>query len=375
MEKMSKVSALGLTLMMFFVGFSVAPGSIVNGQEEEVGFYEIKKGDFSLKFTNFGAKIVSVILPDKNGKLTDIVLGYDTINEYLNDTSNFGAIVGRVANRIGGAKFTLNGTLYKLIPNSGNNTIHGGPKGFGKLAWKVKEHVPNGPRPRITFTYHSPDGDQGFPGDVIASVTYALKEPYQLIIAMRAKAMNKATPVNLAQHTYWNLGGHDSGDILSQKLQLFASQITTLDDKQIPTGEIAPINNTAYDFLKPRDIGTQLNRLPDPAPGKVRGFDNNYVVDGDGKWMKKVAIVYDEKSGIRMMLKANSPGVQLYTANNLKDKKGKSGAVYQSYAAVCLETQGFPDAVNHPNFPSTIVTPTHPYHHSMFITFTTNKGF
>nr|GLL26619.1 aldose 1-epimerase-like [Ipomoea trifida] len=375
MEKMSKVSALGLTLMVFFVGFGVAPGSIVNGQEEEVGFYEIKKGDFSLKFTNLGAKIVSVILPDKNGKLIDVVLGYDTINEYLNDTSNFGAIVGRVANRIGGAKFSLNGTLYKLIPNSGNNTIHGGPKGFGKLAWKVKEHVPNGPRPRITFTYHSPDGDQGFPGDVIASVTYALKEPYQLIIAMRAKAMNKATPVNLAQHTYWNLGGHDSGDILSEKLQLFASQITTLDDKQIPTGEIAPINNTAYDFLKPRDIGTQLDKLPNPAPGKVRGFDNNYVVDGDGKWMKKVAIVYDEKSGIRMELKANSPGVQLYTANNLKDKKGKGGAVYQSYAAVCLETQGFPDAVNHPNFPSTIVTPTQPYHHFMFITFTTNKGF
>ncbi|XP_019157143.1 PREDICTED: aldose 1-epimerase-like [Ipomoea nil] len=375
MDKMSKVSALALTLMVCFVGFGV-PGSIVNGQEEEkVGFYEIKKGDFSLKFTNFGAKIVSVILPDKNGNLTDVVLGYDTIDEYLNDTSNFGAIVGRVANRIAGAKFTLNGTLYKLIPNSGNNTIHGGPKGFGKLAWKVEEHVPNGPQPRITFTYHSPDGDQGFPGDVIASVTYAIKEPHQLIIDMKAKALNKATPVNLAQHTYWNLGGHGSGDILSEKLQLFASHITTVDEKLIPTGEIAPINNTAYDFLKPRDIGTQLNKLPEPAPGRVRGFDNNYVIDGDGEGMKEVAIVYDEKTGIRMELKANSPGVQLFTANSLKDKKGKGGAVYQSHAAVCLETQGFPDAVNHPNFPSTIVTPTRPYHHSMFVTFTTNKRF
>lgn len=190
---------------------------------------------------------------------------------------------------------------------------------------------------------------------------------------MKANALNKATPVNLAQHTYWNLGGHGSGDILSEKLHLFASHITTLDDNLIPTGEIAPINNTAYDFLEPRDIGTQLNKLPDPAPGKVRGFDNNYVLDGyEKKEMKKVAMVYDEKSGIRMQLKANAPGVQLYTANNLKDKKGKDGAVYQSHAAVCLETQGFPDAVNHPNFPSTIVTPTQPYHHSMFITFTTN---
>nr|GMD63264.1 aldose 1-epimerase-like [Ipomoea batatas] len=326
---MSHISA---PLFLCFLTFA-----LVSGQDNK--FYVIKKGDFSVKLTNYGARVASLILPDKNGKLTDIVLGYDTVMEYeQDDEPNFGAIVGRVANRIGGAQFTLNGIRYKLNANDGNNTLH------------------------------------GFPGDVIAYVTYTIKEnPYKLIVKMNAKALNKPTPVNLAQHNYWNLGGHDSGDILSEKLQIFASHITPVDSNLIPTGQILPINNTAFDFLQPRQVGTQLAKLPKGSGG----FDINYAVDGyddvGARKKKTVAEVYDERTGIGMEIKATAPGVQFYTANHLQDMKGKGGAVYQSHAALCLETQGFPDAVNHPNFPSTIVTPQRPYNHTLHITFKVHK--
>ncbi|KAL0350913.1 UNVERIFIED_CONTAM: Aldose 1-epimerase [Sesamum radiatum] len=250
------------------------------------GIYEIKKGDFSVKVTNYGARILSVVLPDKNGKLADVVLGYDTIKEYMNDTGHFGAIVGRVANRIGGAKFTLNGTLYKLDANEGN------------------KHTP------------------WVSGDVLASVTYALIEPY--------------------------------------KLSLFASHITLVDDKLIPTGKIVPVKSTPYDFLEPHVIKGPISQLPKGS----KGYDINYVVDGPkGQKMKPVAVVYNKKSGRIMKLSANAPGVQLYTGNYISGWKGKGGYVYQSHAALCLETQGFPDSVNHPNFPSQIVNPGKTYEH------------
>ncbi|CAN4079354.1 unnamed protein product [Withania somnifera] len=295
---------------------------------DKIGIYEIKKGDFSVKVTNYGARVISVLLPDKHGKVGDVVLGYDTIGEYVNDTSSFGAIVGRVANRIGGSRFTLNRTIYKLIANDGKNTLH------------------------------------GFPGNLLVSVTYVLKDPYKLLVLMKAKALDKATPVNLAQHTYWNLGGHDSGNILSNDIQIFASHITLLDQHLIPTGEIVPVKNTPYDFLKPRKVGSQFNKLQN-------GYDINYPLDSTKK-MKPVAIVHDEKSGRVMNLQATAPGVQLYTSNTLV-KKGKAGYVYQPYSALCLETQGFPDAVNHPNFPSTIVTPEKSYFHKMLFTFSIKK--
>ncbi|XP_059294003.1 uncharacterized protein LOC132047116 [Lycium ferocissimum] len=332
--------------------------------ENKIGIYEIKKGDFSVKVTNYGARIISVLLPDKHGKVGDVVLGYDTIEEYKNDTSSFGAIVGRVANRISGAQFTLNGTLYRLIANDGKNTLHGGPKGFSHVVWKVSKYVKDGSHPHITLTYHSADGEEGFPGDLLVSVTYALKDPYKLRVVMKAKALNKATPVNLAQHTYWNLGGHNSGDILSNDIQIFGSLITLLDQHLIPTGEIAPVKNTPYDFLKPRKVGSQFNKLQN-------GYDIYYALENTEK-LKPMAIVHDKKSGRVMNLQASAPGVQFYTSNTLQ-KKGKGGYVYQPYSALCLETQGYSDAVNHPNFPSTIVTPKKSYFHKMLYTFSIKK--
>ncbi|CAN1322344.1 Galactose mutarotase [Linum perenne] len=319
----------------------------------------------SLKLTNYGAHIISFLIPDKSGKLNDLVLGYDTPEAYKNDTQSFGATVGRVANRIGGAQFTLNGTQYKLVPNEGKNVLHGGPVGFSKVVWKVNEYQPNGPRPFIEFLYISPNGDQGFPGDVVAVVKYTLLEYNQVSIKMKARTLNKPTPVNLINHAYWNLGGHDSGDILSQELQIFGSHYTPVDDQLIPTGKIETVVGTPFDFLTTKPVGERIGQLK-------LGYDLNYVLDvgvvharGNKRGLRKAAMVHDRKSGRVMEVFTNQPGMQLYSSGQLGDTLGKNGVVYKKHSGLCLETQAFPDAVNHPNFPSTIVTPSKPYDHQM----------
>ncbi|XP_031373200.1 aldose 1-epimerase-like isoform X2 [Punica granatum] len=296
-----------------------------------------------------------------SGNLADIVLGYDTVDKYKNDSAYFGAIVGRVANRIGGAQFTLNGEHYKLVANERNNTLHGGRRGFSDVVWTVKSYEPDS---YITFTYDSYDGEQGFPGDLSVSVTFLLIETNKLGIKMEAKALKKATPVNLALHTYWNLGGHNSGNILSHEIQLFASRITPVDSQLIPTGQISDIKGSAYDFLQPRDIGSQINKLP-------AGYDINYVLDGHGhEHLNKVAVLREKMSGREMELWSNQVGVQFYTGNYLDNVKGKGGFVYSNHSGLCLETQGFPDSVNHPNFPSQIINPGETYKHVMIFRFT-----
>lgn len=206
----------------------------------------------------------------------------------------------------------------------------------------------------------------GFPGDLLVTAKYSLIANNQLKLTVNAKALNKPTPVNLAQHTYWNLGGHNSGDILSNRLQIFGSRITVVDQYLIPTGKIEPVKGTPYDFLKPHTVGSRINKLP-------KGYDINYALDdGTGEYkLKKAAVVHDKKSGRMLEISTNAPGVQFYTGNYIKDVKGKGGFVYQAHAALCLETQGFPDAVNHHNFPSTIVTPKKPYNHIMLFKFST----
>ncbi|XP_059642908.1 uncharacterized protein LOC132284799 [Cornus florida] len=360
---MSKLTPL---LCFMIVAFGVV---LVDGTEPktDVGFYEIKKGDLSLKLSNWGASIISLHFPDRNGKLTDIALGYDSIKDYMNDTTYFGATVGRVANRIAGAKFTLNGTEYKLKANEKNNILHGGAKGFGDLVWKVKKHKKDGKRPSITFYYRSYDGEEGFPGDLDTTVTFTILDNNQLSVVMKGKALNKATPVNLAQHTYWNLGGHTSGDILSNEIQIFGSQITAVDKDLIPTGKLDSVKGTPYDLLQPTVLKSKFYGLPD-------GYDVNYALDGGtGKKLKPAATVVEKKSGIKMELLTNAPGLQFYTGSNIKDLKGKGGFTYKVHAGLALETQGFPDAVNHPNFPSQIVPVGKTYKHTMLFKFS-NKA-
>ncbi|VVB04499.1 unnamed protein product [Arabis nemorensis] len=299
---------------------------------EKIKTYKLTRGNLSVTFTNYG-------------KQDDVVLGFDSVDGYKNDTTYFGAIVGRVANRIGGAEFTLNG----------------GTKGFSDVIWSVHNYVPTS---HITFKYDSFDGEEGFPGNVTVKVTYMLIGENKLGVKMEAKPLNKPTPINLALHTYWNLHSHNSGDVLSHKIQLLAGKITPVDEKLIPTGEITSIEGTPYDFLQPRSIGSRIKELPG-------GYDINYVIDGTaGKHLRKTAVVSEEVTGRKMELWTNQPGVQFYTSNMMIRVVGKGKAVYKKYGGLCLESQGFPDSVNHKNFPSQIVNPGESYLHVMLFRFT-----
>ncbi|KAM7267066.1 hypothetical protein ACFE04_009232 [Oxalis oulophora] len=365
---MAKVSVLFCFIIFFSFGF-VINGSFFEDKSKshKVGVYELKKGNFSIKLTNWGATIMSVVLPDKYGELGDIVLGFDSPKDYKNDSVYFGATVGRVANRIGGAKFTLNGITYKLVANEGKNMLHGGPKGFSDVLWKVKKYKKDGHSPHLVFGYKSCDGEEGFPGDLSVTVSYRIIRDTHLSIIMKAKALDKPTPVNLAQHSYWNLGNHNSGNILSEEVQIFASKYTPVDKDLIPTGKLESVKGTPFDFLEPHTVGSTISKLPN-------GYDINYVVDDEnGHKVKKVAVVHDKKTGRVMELFANQPGVQFYTGNYLKDVKGKDGVVYKAHAGLCLETQDFPDAVNHPSFPSSIVYPGKTYKHFMLYKFSISK--
>ncbi|CAL5021287.1 unnamed protein product [Urochloa decumbens] len=347
-------------------------------ERKVVGVHELRRGgDFSIKVTNWGATLMSVILPDSKGNSDDVVLGYDTVAEYVNGTAYFGGLIGRVANRISGARFTLDGKAYRLYRNDGNNSLHGGHRGFSKVIWTVKEHVAGGDSPYITLYYHSFDGEQGFPGDLDVYVTYQLSPPHVLTVRMNATARDMATPVNLAHHAYWNLGGHGSGPVLGKTVQLLASRYTPVADAAtlIPTGALAPVAGTPYDLRAPAPLGARLAELLRRGGAGVSGYDTNYAVDGgaagsSSSLMRPVARVRDGATGRAMELWADQPGVQFYTANGLgAGVRGKGGSVYERYGALCLETQGFPDAVNHPSFPSQIVRPGQVYKHDMVFKF------
>ncbi|WVZ13106.1 hypothetical protein V8G54_017636 [Vigna mungo] len=327
----------------------------------KIGFYELERENFKLNLTNYGATIVSVVTPDKHGKLADIVLGYDSIDSYKNDTTYFGAVIGRVANRIGGAKFTLYDKTYHLPANDHGNTLHGGTRGLSDVIWTVESHKKHS---HVTFTYDSPENEQGFPGKVKVKVTYKLVGAHKLIVKMIAKSVDKATPVNLAQHTYWNLGGHKSGNILSHNVQIFGSHITPVDKLLIPTGEIRSVKGTPYDFLQPKKVVTHIRKLPDL-------YDINYVLNKSFQnQLTKAAVVRDPVSGRKMELWSNQLGMQFYTSGQLNGTKGKDGAIYHKFAGIALETQGFPDSVNHPYFPTQIVKPGETYEHIMLYRFT-----
>ncbi|KAJ0987399.1 hypothetical protein J5N97_005755 [Dioscorea zingiberensis] len=331
--------------------------------KKTVGVYELKKSNFTVKVTNYGATIMSVIVPDSQGNLADVVLGYDTPEGYADGTFYFGALVGRVANRIAKARFTLDGKTYHLSANDGQNSLHGGKKGFSRVIWTVKEKG-GGEHPYITFYYRSFDGEQGYPGDLDVYVTYKLTADFELTVDMTAKPVKKATPVNLAQHTYWNLAGEGSGTILSNTVQLFASHITPVDKELIPTGEFKAVKDTAYDFQEPMTVGSRISL----AGG---GYDLNYVLDSQIQCngLRQVAVVKDCKTGRVLELSSDQPGVQFYTGNFLTNWKGKNGHYYPKYAGLALETQGFPNSVNQDTFPSQIVNPGEVYKHTMVYKF------
>lgn len=303
----------------------------------------------------YGATVRSVIVPAADGKKVDVCLGYDTLEEYMQNSGHFGGSIGRVANRIGKAKFDLEGVHYELAPNTPPNHLHGGMHGWDTKIWN---YTTNPEENSVTFTIKSADMEEGYPGEIQASGKFTLSEDNRMIIEYSA-VTDKTTPVNMTNHWYFNMNGHASGDVLGHTLQLFADAITETDDELIPTGNITPVDGTAYDFRTEKIIGTDFAEVRALA---TLGYDNNFVLGKPGEF-KKFAVLKGEKTGITMSGYTNMEGVQFYSGNNIHDRKGKANADYHDMSGMCLEPQHYPDAVNKPNFPSAILHPGETYYH------------
>ena len=318
------------------------------------------------KVITYGAILTELDVPDRAGKSADVVLGFDDLKGYLAGHPYFGATVGRVANRVAKGKFTLDEKRYTLAVNNGPNALHGGLKGFDKKVWQA-EQVPAKDGVAVKFTYHSPDGEEGYPGNLTVSVTYTLTNDNALRLDYTATT-DKATPVNLINHSYFNLAGQGSGDILGHELTLEADKYTPVDETLIPTGKIEPVKGTPLDFTTAHKIGERIKEMK----GNPGGYDHNFVLNGGGKKLAPAARVVEPKSGRVMEMSTTEPGVQFYTGNFLDGtNKGKGGAVYNKHAGFCLEAQHFPDSVNHANFPSVVLRPGQTYKQTTVYKFST----
>jgi len=293
------------------------------------------------RITNFGAIIMSLEVPDRAGQPADIVLGHDRIEDYLSHSAYFGAVVGRYANRIEGAEIEIDEKKFKLVANERPNTLHGGKVGFDRVKWTIES---TGDR-EVELKHLSPDGDQGFPGNLEVRVRYTLNDLNELIVDYDATT-DAPTVINLTQHSYFNLACHNAGTVMDHELMIAADAYTPVDEHKIPTGEIARVDHTRFDLRTLR-----------PIPG-AGGYDHNFVLNTAGDPLKLAAMVRDPASGRTMIVRTTEPGLQLYTGNNLDGSiAGKAGARYQKHAALCLETQHFPDSPHQPDFPSTELRP------------------
>lgn len=305
------------------------------------------------KISAYGALLTELHMPDRRGHMGDVVLGFSTLDPYLKGHPFFGATTGRVANRIARGKFSLNGQDYTLAVNNEPNHLHGGLKGFDKRVWKA-ESVPSTMGPAVRFTYVSADGEEGYPGELTTHVTYTLTDKNEIRIDYKATT-TRATPVNLTNHSYFNLAGEGKGTILGHELTVVADRFTDADETLIPTGELKPVAGTPLDFRKPHRIGARIKALSHIPGG---GYDHNFVLNAGGKSLALGARAYEAGSGRVMEMWTTEPGVQFYTGNFLDGKlKGKSGKPYPKHAAFCLEAQHYPDSINHPEFPTTVLEP------------------
>jgi aldose 1-epimerase len=320
----------------------------------------------TVKISTYGATITELWLPDRNGKSGDVVLGFDDLKDYAGPHPHFGGIIGRVANRIAKGKFTLDGKQYTLAINDPPNTLHGGNVSFDHRVWKG-EVVNDARVASVKFTYVSPDGEEGFPGNLTVTVVYSLVDNNALKIEYRATT-DKPTILNLTNHSYFNFSG--GGDVLKDILTINADAYTPVDSTLIPTGAIKPVKDTPLDFTKPMAIGARIDALK-PDPG---GYDHNYVLNGAAGELRFAARVVDPSNGRQMEVWTTEPGVQFYSAIHLDGKiVGKRGVAYPAFGAVCLETQHFPDSINHANFPSTVLRPGALFHSETIYKFSVKK--
>ncbi len=330
--------------------FGTLPGG------KEVYRYTLKNNrGMEVDIINYGAIVTALRLPDRNREPGDLVLGFDTLEEYLGEHPYFGTMVGRICNRTGNARFELDGKIFNITANEGKNQLHGGNKGFDKQLWtasieKTDEQV------SVVLGYESPDGEEGYPGTLMVEVEYSLNEKNELGITCRAKS-DKSTHVNLTNHSYFNLNGC-KGTVHEYELLIESDRITELNEENIATGKLLEVEGTAYDFRLSTPIGERIDQVG-------MGYDINYVLSQKScRELSRVAAVYDPQSGRSMEVLTTLPGVQLYTANYVDNIKGKEGVVYNKHSAICLETQLWPNSANQPSFPSTRLDPGETFNHS-----------
>ncbi len=329
------------------------------------------ESDMTVSVTNYGAIVTSIIVPDRNGKRADVALGYDRVEDYINavDKPYFGAVVGRYGNRIAKGEFTLDGKTYSLLKNNGENHLHGGAIGFDKVVWTVDEYVEG---KSLTLSYLAKDKEEGYPGNLQLKITYTLADDNSLVVDYHATT-DKATPVNVTQHTYFNLKGEGQGTILDHKLMLNAKKFTPVDESLIPTGEMPTVAGTPFDFTTSKAIGRDIGQQNEQLVFGL-GYDHNWILDTDGKEdeLSLAAQVLEPSSGRVMEIYTTEPGIQFYCGNFLDGRlKGKSGKPYVHRGGFCLETQHFPDSPNQPNFPSTILKPGETYDSKTVFKFST----
>jgi aldose 1-epimerase len=345
-------------------------GKTADGQEVELYTLSNTNG-LETEITTYGGIVVSIKVPDRDGKFDDVVLGFDSLDGYLKGHPFFGALVGRYGNRIGKAKFTLNGKEYKLAVNNGENSLHGGNKGFDKVVWKAKPvTVKDGVA--LELSYLSKDGEEGFPGNLSVKVTYTLTNTNELKIDYSATT-DQDTIVNLTNHSYFNLAGQGNGDILAHQLQINADRFTPVDAGLIPTGELRSVKATPLDFTQVAAIGARIGQ-DDEQLKLGKGYDHNFVLNGKAGTLRLAAKVVEPTTGRVMEVLTTEPGVQLYTANFLDGSlKGKDGKAYGARSAFCLETQHFPDSPNKPDFPTTVLKKGGRYQTTTVFKFSTDK--
>lgn len=323
--------------------------------KEVVRFTAVNSRGLAFSAIGFGAVLTAVTAPDRRGRAAGVTLGLDSLAGYEARGPYFGALVGRVANRIARGRFTLDGREHRLALNDhGVNHLHGGETGYDRVLWQAEGFQGAG-EAGVKLSYLSRDGEEGYPGNLRITATYTLNERDELAFECWAET-DRATPVSLANHAYWNLCGAGSGDILAHELELACPCYLPVDEGLIPTGEVRAVHGTLFDFIKPKPIGRDLARVPG-------GYDHCFAAASRGPELKLLARLRDPQTGRRMEVSSTQPAVQLYIGSFLDGVAGAGGAVYHRYGGVCLETQHYPDAVNHPNFPSCILRPWQLYHH------------
>ena len=331
---------------------------------KKVHIYTLKAGDLSLSLSTLGATWTSLKVPSREMGKDDMLLGFSSFDGYVNNRF-YGVTVGRFANRIGGAKFSLGGKEYPLHKNNGENSLHGGKVGFSKQMWKAEAYEEMD-GVFVRFELVSPDGDEGYPGNLKAVVSYGLTKSNEVVADYVAK-VDAPCPVNLTNHAYFNLAGEGRGiNILSTQLKLYCSSFIDIDEKLIPTGKLLPVENTPFDFRTQKPIGRDIESLTNTGAG---GYDHCFVINGEPGKLRPFAEVYDPVSGRSMRGFSTQPGVQFFSGNSISQVNGKIGSVYQKYGGFCLETQHYPDSPNQPEFPSAIFGPERDYHEKAVFAF------